>query len=66
MHDWFDAINGPRWQLLLAAGTLAWIVLVQLIRQHRARSLRRWAVALDEYAEREIARDDVSKASTAY
>jgi hypothetical protein len=67
LRDLFDVLNSQGWQLLLAAMTVAWIVLVQLVRQYRARSIKRWAAArLDEYGEREIARDDLTKASTPY
>ena len=62
IHDLLHAVTDPGWQLPVAAATLVWIALVQLVRQHRARSIRRWAAAhLDEYADREVARDDLTR-----
>jgi hypothetical protein len=65
IHDWFGAITGPQGQLLLASA-VAGIGIVQLVRGYRARSIRRRAAArLDEYAEREIARESLRKSFAA-
>jgi hypothetical protein len=51
------AVHGRPWQALLAAGTVASIVLVQSFRLYRARLARRWKAVLDDHALREIARE---------
>jgi hypothetical protein len=57
-----DCMMNP---LLLAAAVIVLIALINFAWLYRARSARRWRLALDGYAEREIARDRLRKAPAA-
>jgi hypothetical protein len=55
--------GGRGWLALPPAAVLVLTAILGIVRQSRARDIRRWRTALDAYADREIARDQRREAA---